>query len=357
MTFNYLALDGGGIRGYMTAKILMELEEHSGVNVIDPAHVHGYCGTSTGGLLSIALATGHSPEFLADLYKTRVSDIFESNDSKEFVWIVKMLSYLSSKFHALVSGPGIFDSQYRADGLVDVARELVGDKTFADIAQDRLLAVNTTSLDVPGSKFGWRAATFTNHPLRDVAPASAHDKLADTTGVSLFDGALSTSAAPSYFPPHRVKNGSTDLGFFADGGLFANNPVMNGYQIATGIMGKKRTDLRVISIGTGVKAQGIAPSAIPDPRDYGILDWFGAEKGVPAAAILNITMDCSADNMTELAHNILGRNIARVNPDLGDADIPLDATDKFGVMDEIAKKVVDTDAFKDAVRIAKAWAK
>ncbi len=71
MTFRLLALDGGGIRGYMTARIMHKLEQDAGIDLTSKSVVDGYSGTSTGGLLSIGLATEHKPEMLAKLYRDK----------------------------------------------------------------------------------------------------------------------------------------------------------------------------------------------------------------------------------------------------------------------------------------------
>lgn len=359
MTFNFLALDGGGIRGYMTAKILHEVEKQADVSMTDHDVVQGYSGTSTGGLLSIGLATGNTPKHLANIYHKKAHRIFQHNDSKETLFAIRLFSPFFPKLKTLITGVGIFDSQYKADNLKEIAEEIAGSKTFGDIPQDRMLAVNTASLKVPGSQDGWRAATFSNHDLNkltrtvgdQLTRSEAHvDRLADTQDVPLVDGALATSAAPSYFPPHKVKG----LGFFTDGGVFANNPVMNGYAIAHGIMG--HNDISVISIGTGVNTVGIPQSAIKKPLSFGLVEWFGAERGVPTGALLDIMMTCSAENMTEIADIVFGQNIVRLNPIL-DEPVPLDATDKFDVMDRAVSKLVESNDFQKAVKLAKGWAK
>lgn len=51
-----LCLDGGGIRGLILIQMLEELEEILGGSIID--HFDWISGTSTGGILSLALASG-----------------------------------------------------------------------------------------------------------------------------------------------------------------------------------------------------------------------------------------------------------------------------------------------------------
>ncbi len=357
MTFNLLALDGGGIRGYMTARIMHQLEQDAGVSFVDAGTVNGYCGTSTGGLLAIALANAHTPEFLANLYRTKADEIFLSNDSKEFVWLINFLSWFYPGFKRLIEGVGVFDSQYRADGLRKIADELVGGKTFGDFDQTRVLAVNTAAMKIPNidhhvpdAEEGWTSTTMCNHKL----PRS---RIGDSRDIAQIDGALSTSAAPSYFPPHHVQAGGRSLGFFADGGLFANNPVMNGITVAKSAGLATDENIRVISIGTGVDSTGIPESVFRNPRNFGVLDWLGAEKGVPPAALLNMTMTTSADNMTWVSGNILGDKMMRLNPVLP-ARVEMDGHSNrdFATMDKAVDDLIASPDWAPAVDFAKTWA-
>ena len=56
MFVQVLCLDGGGIRGLILCMILTRLEEISGTSVKD--NFDWISGTSTGGILALALATG-----------------------------------------------------------------------------------------------------------------------------------------------------------------------------------------------------------------------------------------------------------------------------------------------------------
>src|SRR5271155_2854336 len=82
---NYLILscDGGGIRGYLSSLLLQRLNEELdilGLNGIGPnkPKIDLYAGTSTGGLIALALAQGKSIESIVDLYANQAADIFHS---------------------------------------------------------------------------------------------------------------------------------------------------------------------------------------------------------------------------------------------------------------------------------------
>jgi patatin-like phospholipase/acyl hydrolase len=64
--YRILSLDGGGIRGVLTASLLERLEEKQPgfLTMVDL-----FAGTSTGGILALALASGMTAE-VRDLYVT-----------------------------------------------------------------------------------------------------------------------------------------------------------------------------------------------------------------------------------------------------------------------------------------------
>ncbi len=302
MTFRLLSCDGGGIRGYMTTLILEKLDAEAGGKLI--ANVDGFAGTSTGGLISIALASGRKIAELEEIYRCRAPTIFRENESTLFekisVWLLWLLGHSG--------GPGVFSSQYTAEGIREIATGLVHDRTLGDIAKDKVLAVNTAALSGAPSQ-AWLPFTLSNH---DIGTGPGQNMLA----VTLVDAAMATSAAPTYFPPHRIQASGTDFGYFADGGTFANNPVLNGIEIARAVNPDLRLeDIEVLSIGTGVEHMGVPPGDVGNPLNWGLLGWFGLGSKAPYAALLELTMTAAAENGARIAKAILPeQNVARLNP-------------------------------------------
>jgi patatin-like phospholipase/acyl hydrolase len=76
--YRILSLDGGGLRGLITAQLLHRLTkapEISGwLNETDL-----YAGTSTGGILALGLAIGKSPDEICNLYKNKGKKIFDDS--------------------------------------------------------------------------------------------------------------------------------------------------------------------------------------------------------------------------------------------------------------------------------------
>ncbi|MBK8877306.1 MAG: patatin-like phospholipase family protein [Haliscomenobacter sp.] len=73
--FKILAIDGGGIKGLYSACILKHLEERHG-----DCHLADYfdliCGTSTGGLIALALSLRKRAGEIADFYAKKGEEIF-----------------------------------------------------------------------------------------------------------------------------------------------------------------------------------------------------------------------------------------------------------------------------------------
>jgi hypothetical protein len=324
MTFKILSCDGGGIRGLVTALLIKDLD--SSFNVISRAD--GFAGTSTGGLISLGLAKGVSIDDIIGIYKNQGSTIFTGND--DFLDARKAGAGVAHSIEEMTSGPGYFSCQYTNTGLIQVAESLMGNSSLKDMS--KYVSVNSVRL---WDKNEWTSATLSN---------SAKSPYLD---VKMSDAALATSAAPTYFPPYQIG----ELGFFADGGTFANNPSVTA--VADAMAGGRfssLSDARVLSLGTGTASQGIAPSSIPTPLDWGVNYWMYPWKynGVPAMALLNMMMDCTADVATVEASNLLGDGFCRGNVPLNKA-YPLDDWKHISVLELATAAHIKSDEWK-AVR-------
>lgn len=290
MTFKILSCDGGGIRGLITALLIRDLDRRFGLI----AKADAFAGTSTGGLIALALAHGLPVDSVIDLYRNQGGTIFEPNewfdadaDGRE--------QTLGRAVGELGTGPGFLSCQYTNTGLQGLAGKLFGKRTLADL--NRLVVVNSARL---WENRCWMPASFSNaaaNPYRDMR---------------LADAALATSAAPTYFPPFEIPA----FGYFADGGTFANNPAMTALAEALGGRYAGSVDeIRLLSLGTGQSPEGIRPSAVSDPLKWGVTHWLWpvADDDVPAMALLNLTLDLTAAEATAQAARILGPHFRRGN--------------------------------------------
>ncbi|NP_001353913.1 Patatin-like protein 2-like [Zea mays] len=204
-----LSIDGGGIRGIIPATILAfleaKLQELDGPDARIADYFDVVAGTSTGGLLTAMLTapdTNERPLFaakdLARFYIQHSPKIFRQKNA--------MGSKLVGKLR-MACGPK-YDGKYLHAQL----RRLLGNMRL-----DRTL----TNVVIP---------TFDIAYMQPMIFSSFELKHRPSTNALLSDICMSTSAAPTYFPPHyfqtRDENGRRKAFNLVDGGIAANNPTL-----------------------------------------------------------------------------------------------------------------------------------
>lgn len=227
--FKVLAIDGGGIRGAFAAGFLAELEQHIPTKIYE--HFDLVAGTSTGGIIAMALALGMSARQVREFYERHGKQIF-------------------SRGQRSLLGPA-FAAKYSGSELENALRQAFGEQRLAD-AKVRLIipAVNLIT---------GQPTTFKTPHLR---AARTRD-----SKYSAVDVVLATTAAPTYFNRAKVAG----EGSYCDGGLWANNPSLVGYteamrirdeaQADTGVAPFSERDVSILSIGTGKQAFSFEPPA------------------------------------------------------------------------------------------------
>jgi patatin-like phospholipase/acyl hydrolase len=222
-----LAIDGGGIGGIIPAQLLTRLAvDHP--QLIEKADI--VAGTSTGGLIALGLADQRPPDFVASLYLKRGREIFGRSMARmpPFDWV---------------------RAKYSPAGLRSIMVDEFKDKTLAQLAKP--VVIPTVALqrgDDKQSPDGKHKHTpagifLSTVPLKAGCPPDKTKYESDKW--SCVDAALATSAAPTYFPAHRV--GGWRLW---DGGLVANNPSA----VALGEARRsypRGTEFTILSLGTG----------------------------------------------------------------------------------------------------------
>lgn len=211
--FKVLTIDGGGIRGLYSAKMLEVFEERFSTSVAK--HFDLICGTSTGGLIALALATGLSAAEVSRFYKTYGPEIFPA------MWTLTGL-------RKQLFGGG----KYSNDVLRRVLEHLFGEKRIGD--SECLLCIPSYSLTMA------RPYIFRfDHPEGGLGRDNKR---------LCVEVALATSAAPTYFPMVEVDNQQ-----LVDGGVCANNPALVGLMEALRhFVGADRPygSVEILSVGT-----------------------------------------------------------------------------------------------------------
>ncbi|MBS1902451.1 MAG: patatin-like phospholipase family protein [Bacteroidetes bacterium] len=212
-----LTIDGGGIRGLIPAKFLQLVEDELGTAI------HTYfdlvCGTSTGGIIALAIGAGIPMAEVVKMYCDAGPKIFRPGGRFRISQFPLLFSKHSS---APLSQAlrGVFKQRILGDSLV------------------RLCIPSINITDGQTTVFKTR---HTRDHVYDEASPYKRDYLR-----SMYDVAMSTSAAPTYFPTHRIPG----VGRHVDGGLWANNPSLIGISEAIR-MGYGIEEIEVLSVGTG----------------------------------------------------------------------------------------------------------
>lgn len=190
-TFKILSIDGGGIKGLFSVRALEQLEKKFNSKVHE--HFDLICGTSTGGLIALALSLGHSSTSIANFYEKNGNLIFPPQSKlKKFFLKIKQ---------------GFFGNKYTNKELHKQLVQFFGD--------NKMLKDCNTYLCIPA------------YNISDGMPIvfkKSDASLFRDQNLNVIDVALATSAAPTYFPNHNIKGEFLPDTLCTDGGVWCNNP-------------------------------------------------------------------------------------------------------------------------------------
>lgn len=289
--YRILSLDGGGIRGLLTLVLLQELDR-----LVEGwlSRVDLIAGTSTGGIIALALAHGLPPAEVRKLYEDKCGDIFDDS------WL-----------DGLLDVGNLMGAAYDNKGLRREVKRILGKTKLKDLAKKVL--ISTFDLDNEAEEPNprhWKAKYFHNFSGED----SDGEALA-------YKVALYTSAAPSYFPT---------VDGYIDGGVVTNNPSMTALaqtQDLRAVIEDRPTldEIALLSIGTGQPLYRIEG----ERRDWGWGQW--------ARPIIDVMMDGGMRVVDYQCRQLLRENYHRICP-IMNPPIPLDACHKKGKLIELGEK-------------------
>lgn len=215
--FRILSIDGGGICGILPASVLAELEGR----FLDGAPISNYfdliAGTSTGGIIALALGKGLTAAQARDLYVERGGLIFPPTTAygraKRWLWRTQRYAY-------------------ERKPLEDELLRILGDLALGELK---------ARLCIPSFEGHYGEPWIYKTPHH---PDYKRDKFERMKTVG-----LATAAAPTYFAA-LPNNGYT----MVDGGLWANNPIMNALVDTLACFDLDRPQVRILSLGCGETA-------------------------------------------------------------------------------------------------------
>jgi hypothetical protein len=202
--FQILSFDGGGLKGLFPAAVLAAVEDDLGVTVAD--HFDLIVGTSTGGLVALALGAGMRPKEIVDFYVTKGPTIFGAGRCIGRLWRSK-------------HGP----ERLRA--------------ALVDVFGDRLLGSSTKRLVIPSYSLDSDDVY--------VFKTAHHERLRRDHKELMVDVAMATTAAPLFLPVFRLGNNR-----LIDGGVWANNPTLVAVAEAKSMLDVSLSRMRILSMGT-----------------------------------------------------------------------------------------------------------
>ena len=288
--YRVLSLDGGGMRGIYTAAFLARLTDQFARIRGKPALDLGrgfdlITGTSTGAIVGCALAIGRPMSEIVSLYRKHGPKIFPHR----------------------VAGKG--SAIYRATQGSRYVR--AGDKALRHALEATL--GNTTMLDVfcgRGISLSIPAVLMSEHRAWVFKKTPCSGVRDDN--YPLIDVCMASSAAPIYRSLAAINDPNTPDGpqqVFADGGLWANNPVMVGLVDALTISSPDRP-IEIFSLGTCPRPEGDHLDSESAHRS--MLDW---SLGADVAPLSISAQEFAFDHMARLLVNAIsncGRPIRRV---------------------------------------------
>lgn len=269
MVYRILSVDGGGIRGILSAQMLAEVEK-----LIAPTplkdYFHMVAGTSTGSIIAAGVTTGKTGEELVRLYWENAKTIFP-------YW--GTFSYFSPQRFNTIFKHGLSAPKFSNEGLIKVLKGQFKDEKICDVTPEgksrpKLL---TTAYD-----------TIKREPI---VFKSWRDE-AWYADLKLWETCVASSSAPTFFPAYSLQSRGRSASA-VDGGVAANNPT--ACAIAEAVrLGHHLEDIRVLSLGTGER---VNPIPFKKVKNWGVLQWAGH--------IVDVLMDGPVDIYEYISRRIL----------------------------------------------------
>lgn len=265
-----LSMDGGGMKGLATVQILKEIEKGTGKRIHEMFDL--ICGTSTGGMLAVALGIKlMSLEECEEIYKNLGKLVFAEpvpKDNEAATWREKLdqlYKSSSQSFRVVVHG-----SKHSADQFQRLLKEMCadddGDLLIESAVKNipKVFVVSTLVSVMPAQPFIFRNYQYPAGTLElplAISESSGISAIGSpTTGAqvgykrSAFIGSCkhevwkairASSAAPYYLDDY-----SDDVHRWQDGAIVANNPTIFAIREAQLLWPDTRID-SLVSIGCG----------------------------------------------------------------------------------------------------------
>lgn len=291
--FQILSLDGGGIKGLFSAAVLAHFEEDLNIRIVD--HFDLIAGTSTGGIIALALASGMRPKEIVEFYVAHGPYIFPR---QRLGWLKHFMRH-----------------KFCPSNLEESVKECFGEKLVGDLKK---------RVVIPSYNLGEDEVYLFKTPH--------HERLRRDYKVPVWQVAMATSAAPTYFTAFSAMNRIR----LVDGGVWANNPCLVAIAEAVSMLNVPLGSIRLLSLGTTDELKGR-----PNSLDCGG-KWQWREEGI------NIVLRGQSIGANTQAQHLLGKeNVLRIDPKVPDG---LFALDKISENELLAKAAHESRQISPSVK-------
>jgi hypothetical protein len=256
-----LSIDGGGMKAYHTLILLSEWEIKYDKTIFSTFDM--ICGTSTGGIIALAISLNISINELISFYEQCGPKIFYID-----TWIEKIIGMIRQVLTSTKYDSTLY-------------------KHCKPIFKNHKLNNIKSLVCIP---------TFNMNDGDILVFKRPHDDMNNEfNSVNVLDVIMSTSAAPTYFPIHHIKTGSI-TGDFVDGGMWANNPSLYGIHEAFNYINDKYgyTGYEILSLPT--LSAPYKPVKEYKKHNKSVLNW--------GSNLFSVFLESQADCTTLYAKNI-----------------------------------------------------
>ncbi|MDJ0597936.1 MAG: patatin-like phospholipase family protein [Crocosphaera sp.] len=242
--FKILSLDGGGIRGMISATILKEVEKQLEIycqkNNQQTIKLHDYfdvvAGTSTGSILAAGVAAKLSASQLIQLYQDNAETIFDKG-TRNSRNLGILTGYILQIFFPQW---GLYPNK-NGQGLAKVLQEKLVNEQRQPL---KLNEIKKPILFIPAYDTYSRNTTW----------FASNRKEANLwfTNIEVWQLCVASAAAPTFFPAYPLRYTDGKQLPHIDGGVSANNPSLSAIaHLLVTEKGSNLNNISVLSIGTG----------------------------------------------------------------------------------------------------------
>ncbi len=325
--FTVLTIDGGGIRGLMTARLLQEIEDRTGKPISELYDL--IVGSSTGSIVVGCLTAPSKDDPTKPRYTAKETMDFYVKDG-ETVFPPDRYRQLR---HLLPGMNGFFDPT----AFEKILDEQLGDLTMSDSLNYIMIA----GTDMKKFRPVWMS-NFKDKGKRE-------DFTQKWESLKLKDAIRASASAPTVFPakyiynhPNKNNPAAQERHAFLDGSLFASTIARRAYTQAKKLA-TEGSRIVVTSLGTGAMEPNLTPDQL---NQMSMLDWVRNARG---ASIFNVSVEMTMQDIMNDLREELGDDLYRFNvtvdpdhPDCPDMSLTNAKASNIEKLLKIADKMIDT---------------